>query len=225
MIFFDIDETLLNNSAAERAAADKFYDLHKDVLQEPLDAFIDRWQSLTECNFQRYLSGELSFQGQRRERLRQVFANRRSISDAEADTIFDVYLRFYESSWQLFADVEDCLDDMSDFHLGIISNGDAFQQRQKLEALGISDRFATVVISGDVGMTKPASEIFHLACEKAGSKPSECWHIGDDLKADVKGSLAAGMNAVWLNRNGKAQSTGITTIKSLAELMGKISAE
>jgi hypothetical protein len=31
MIFFDIDETLMNNAAAERAAAAKFYDLHKNA--------------------------------------------------------------------------------------------------------------------------------------------------------------------------------------------------
>ena len=36
MIFFDIDETLLNNSAAERAAAGKFYDLHKAALRKHL---------------------------------------------------------------------------------------------------------------------------------------------------------------------------------------------
>jgi predicted mannosyl-3-phosphoglycerate phosphatase (HAD superfamily) len=31
LIFFDIDQTLLNNSAAARAAAGKFYALHKNA--------------------------------------------------------------------------------------------------------------------------------------------------------------------------------------------------
>lgn len=222
MIFFDIDETLLDNSMAERAAAGEFYDLHKNMLQEPLEAFIDRWQALTERNFQRYLAGELSFQGQRRERLRQVFANKRSLSNAEADTIFDAYLNFYENSWQLFTDVEDCLNNLSDLHLGIISNGDAIQQRRKLEALGIADRFKTIVISSEVGITKPAPEIFHLACQKAGMRPFECWHIGDNLKADVQGSISAGMRGIWLNRNGLKPQAGIMTIESLADVMDKI---
>ena len=224
MIFFDIDETLLDNSAAERSAAGKFYALHRDVLQEPLETFIDRWQTLTEHNVQRYLAGELSFQGQRRERLRQVFANKRSLSDTEADTIFNAYLNFYESSWQLFADVEDCLNDLSDFHLGIISNGDAFQQRRKLEALGIADRFATVVISGDVGITKPDPDLFQLSCQKAGSNTSGCWYIGDNLRVDVHGSLSAGMKGIWLNRNGLKVDPGIMSVESLAHLKDIIDA-
>ena len=224
MIFFDIDETLLNNSAAERAAAAKFHALHKDVLQEPLEAFIDRWQTLTEHNVQRYLAGELSFQGQRRERLRQVFANKRSLSDAEADTIFDAYLNFYENSWQLFADVEDCLNDLSDFHLGIISNGDAVQQRHKLNSLEIADKFKTIVISGEVGITKPDPDIFQLACQKAGVNPSDCWYIGDNLKVDVYGSLSAGMEGIWLNRNGQKVDPGIISVESLAHLNDTIDA-
>ena len=160
MIFFDIDETLLNNSAAERAAAAKFYDLHKDALQEPVEAFIDSWQTITEHNVQRYLAGELTFQGQRRERLKQVFAGKRILSEAEADAIFETYLHFYEESWILFPDVEDCLNELSRRHLGIISNGDAVQQKQKLNALGIADRFATIVISGEAGLTKPDPAIF-----------------------------------------------------------------
>ncbi|MGD8991708.1 MAG: HAD family hydrolase [Desulfobacterales bacterium] len=222
MIFFDIDETLMNNTAAERAAAAKFYDLHKDVLQTPLEKFIHRWQTLTERNIQRYLAGELSFEGQRRERLRQVFANKRSLSDAEADAIFDAYLHFYENSWILFPDVEDCLNALSGHHLGIISNGDAIQQRQKLHSLGIIDRFSTIVISGEVSITKPAPQIFKMACQKAGSRPSACWHIGDNFKVDVQGSISAGMKGIWLNRDGHKQPTDIPTITSLRDLKDKI---
>jgi putative hydrolase of the HAD superfamily len=216
---------LLNNSAAERAAAGKFYDLHKDVLQEPIGDFVDRWQVITEHNVQRYLAGELTFQGQRRERLRQVFAGKKTLSEAEADTIFETYLHLYENSWILFPDVKDCLNELSGLHLGIISNGDAVQQKQKLKALGIAARFATIVISGEVGLTKPDPAIFHLACEKAGQRPSDCWYIGDNFKVDVQGSLAAGMKAIWLNRNGKAHSSNISTIESLSELGDKLHAD
>ena len=225
MIFFDIDETLLNNSAAERAAAAQFYDLHKDVLQEPVEAFIDRWQTLTEHNIQRYLAGELSFQGQRRARLRQVFASKRSLSDAEADLIFETYLHLYENSWILFPDVEDCLNELNGRQLGIISNGNAAQQKQKLHSLGIIDRFSTIVISGEVGITKPAREMFQLACQKAAMPPSGCWHIGDNFKVDALGSISAGMNAIWLNRNGQKPCSDIPTIKSLSELGDKLHAD
>ena len=77
----------------------------------------------------------------------------------------------------------------------------------------------------DIDETKPDPAIFHLACEKSGQRPSECWYIGDNFKVDVQGSLAAGMMAIWLNRNGKAHSSGITTIESLSELGDKVHAD
>jgi putative hydrolase of the HAD superfamily len=218
MIFFDIDDTLMNNTAAELEAASQFFDLHRNMFQKSRNEFVKHWRAITEINIQRYLSGELTFQGQRRERLRRLFIDKKALSDDEADVIFDTYLGLYENSWTLFADVVDCLNDLNGHPLGIITNGDAFQQKQKLVSLGIADRFSTIVISGEVGMTKPDAKIFHLACRKAGVNPSDCWHIGDDINADVRGSNLAGMKAVWLNRSGNKQLTGITTIESLQDL-------
>jgi putative hydrolase of the HAD superfamily len=222
MIFFDIDETLLNNNAAERNAAQGFYYLHRNNIQASLDDFLERWKILTENNVQRYLAGKLSFQGQRRERLRQLFVNKRSLSDDEADAMFASYLNIYESSWELFPDVKSCLNKLTGYELGIISNGSAIQQRQKLESLGILDRFSTIVISGDVGVSKPDSRIFLIACRQAGVSLSECLHVGDDLKADVLGSISAGLNGIWINRYGQTHQSGIPSIRSLKGLKGYI---
>jgi putative hydrolase of the HAD superfamily len=212
MIFFDIDDTLMNNTAAMRDATVLFYNLHENIIQESLDKFQDRWRTLAEHYVHRYLTGELSFQDQRRERLRQLFANKRILSDVEADTMYNSYLTFYENSWKLFPEVKDCLNELTGVNLGIISNGDAILQKQKLRSLGIIDNFTTIVISGEVGISKPDSRIFLMACRKAGVSPSECWHVGDDLKVDVQGSISSGINGIWLNRNGQEHYTGITFI-------------
>ena len=219
MIFFDIDDTLLNNTAAERDAAAKFYFLHRETLKEPEDEFIDRWRTTTEHFIQRYISGELSFQGQRRERLRQIFGEKISLSDTEADSMFEAYLGFYESSWQLFPDVTACLAELDGTRLGIISNGNAVQQRKKLSSLEIFEKFATIVISEEVGISKPDPGIFEFACRKAGVTPSDCWHIGDDLRADALGSISAGLKGIWLNRNGSESVTGIPAMTSLDQLI------
>jgi putative hydrolase of the HAD superfamily len=218
MIFFDIDETLMQNGAAERKAAQTLYSYYEAVLQDPLDVFLNNWKRLTEKNVHRYLAGELSFQGQRRERIRQLFEGKLTLSDPEADVVFDSYLRSYESNWKMFPEVLDCLDGWAGVELGIISNGDSIQQRQKLAALDISDRFAVTVISGDTGVSKPDSRIFTAACNEAGVKPSDCWHVGDDLDADFHGSTSAGIKGVWLNRGERDPHAEIPTIGSLLEL-------
>ena len=47
VIFFDIDDTLLSNTAAERKAASIFYTLHNDYLSGSVHDFVDREQGIT----------------------------------------------------------------------------------------------------------------------------------------------------------------------------------
>lgn len=224
MIFFDIDDTLLDNQGAESAAAKDFHYLFRGVFPLSPDEFALNWRIITEKHVQRYLSGELSFQGQRRERLREIFSHNRILSDGEADHLFQKYLSCYEKNWRLFPDVATCFEQLKGVRFGIISNGDSIQQRQKLTVTGIIERFSVVLISGDIGTSKPESKIFLEACRMAGVGPSECWHIGDNLEADFQGSLSAGMKGIWLTRNGLDSIKGASSIKSLLELKNIIGA-
>lgn len=81
-----------------------------------------------------------------------------------------------------------------------------------------------VVISGDIGTSKPDAKIFLEACRMASVSPSECWDIGDNLEADFQGSLSAGMKGIWLTRNGIDSTNGATAIESLSELKNIIGA-
>ncbi|PKN26405.1 MAG: HAD family hydrolase [Deltaproteobacteria bacterium HGW-Deltaproteobacteria-21] len=222
MIFFDIDGTLMDNEAAERAAAVEFHRFHRGVFPESPEEFVDSWRATAEKYVRRYLSGELSFQGQRQERLKELFAHIRHLSDTEADSLFEAYLDCYEKSWSLFSDVESCLERITGFGLGIISNGDSYQQRQKLTALGLIDRFSVITISGEVGVSKPNPQIFLDACRAAGANPADCWHIGDDLETDVHGCISAGIRGIWLNRRGMGSCEGVPMIRSLLELKAVI---
>jgi putative hydrolase of the HAD superfamily len=220
MIFFDIDDTLLDNQGAETSAALEFHQRYAYTLVGSANEFAHRWRMVTEKHVQRYLSGELSFQGQRRERLKEIFSGKHTLSDLEADNLFEKYLEAYERNWRLFPDVLPCLEELGQYKLGIISNGNRSQQTQKLIATGIHDRFELIVISGAVGISKPDPRIFIEACRVAQLSPSESWHIGDNFEADYAGSLSAGMTGIWLNRRGMASIQGVKSIKSLSEAVG-----
>jgi len=222
MIFFDIDDTLLDNRGAERIAAMEFHRLHQEIFPVSPEAFATRWRMATEKHSRRYLLGELSFQGQRRERLKELFAHHHILNDAEADTLFETYLDSYEKNWTLFSDVESCLDQLAGTRLGIISNGQAYQQRLKLIHMGLIARFSTIIISEELGIAKPDPRIFLEACRSAKVSPSNCRHIGDNFNADAQGSLSAGLRGIWLNRRGLDCQEGIPTIRSLSELKGVI---
>lgn len=199
MIFFDIDETLFDNQSAQTFAALKLYHEFQDLhaIYEK-SVFPQKWNQVTEKYVQLYLANKISFQQQRRKRLEEIFL--KNFTKSEADDIFAIYLKFYEENWQLFEDVIPCLNKLSHRKLGIISNGDKYQQRQKLEELNIVDRFDLIVISSDIGISKPNPEIFWHGCKKANENIANCYYVGDNLHTDAKAASEAGLKGIWLNR-------------------------
>lgn len=196
LVLFDIDDTLIDhtNAVATGVAA-----LHAElgVMSEP-SVFRERWVAAMREHFPRYLRGELTYEEQRRARLRQTVDP--SLSDADADDLFQHYFSAYRASWSLFPDVLSCLAALSSHTLGIVSNGNGLEQREKLEWTGIADRFQSVVISGDCGHAKPDTEIFHLACRGAACRRQDAVYVGDLYEIDAVGARAAGLAGVWLDR-------------------------
>jgi HAD superfamily hydrolase (TIGR01509 family) len=58
-----------------------------------------------------------------------------------------------------------------------------------------AELFDTVVLSSDIGMTKPNPDVFALTALKLGVLPEECIMI-DDLLINIEGARQAGMKGV-----------------------------
>ncbi len=86
-----------------------------------------------------------------------------------------------------------------------LSNGNADVHR-----VGIGQHFHASVSAQSLGVAKPDVRIFVAGAQAAGVQPHEVLHIGDDAHADCVGALAAGMQVVWLNREGYPWSHGDT---------------
>ena len=68
---------------------------------------------------------------------------------------------------------------------------------------------------------KPHPSIFEAALTAAGVRADEALMVGDSLKADVEGALAAGLRAVWLRRAGDVPAgvpASVPVIRRLHEL-------
>ncbi len=223
MIFFDIDDTLLAHSEAEKQGARLFLKHFSDFLVYSEEEFCTLWNSMTEKYFSSFLSGKISFTQQRRLRIKEIFQNcSPDLSDEEADLHFGIYLQYYEKSWSLFDDVLPCLNSLKEFPLGIISNGNSEQQITKLKQTQIQDRFTTIIISDEIEIFKPNPEIFFEACKRAKVQPKDCIYVGDQLDIDALGSKAAGMRGIWLNRKRvPAYTLDLEMISSLNDLITK----
>jgi putative hydrolase of the HAD superfamily len=219
LVLFDVDDTLLDDAGASRRAVDALHARLDPSL--PQREFRARWFESSHRHFTRYLAGQVDFEEQRRARVRDALGA--DLSDADADEIFDTYRKVYEQSWLLFPDVLPCLDALGGAHrLGVVSNGNAAQQRLKLSRLGILDRFSCVVLSEDCGWAKPDPRIFARACELGDATPPNVIHVGDRRDIDAFGAVRAGLRAVWLDRRNSEldgqSSPDVTRITTLAHL-------
>lgn len=101
--------------------------------------------------------------------------------------------------------------------LAVVSNWDPALPTLLTE-LGLTEFFAFILPSAEVGVEKPNERIFRLALQRVGLRPEEVVHIGDQYEADVIGARAVGITPILLDRKGNARCQGVICISSLTEL-------
>lgn len=136
-----------------------------------------------------------------------------------SQTFFDeLYTRFAApDAWRVFEDVVPTLDALATrgLTLGVISNWDE-RLRPLSKRLKLAGYFELIVVSREVGASKPSGAIFHQAVRMLGLPPGHVLHVGDSLSMDVRGARAAGLSALRLDRTAGATKAG--QIRSLREL-------
>ncbi len=97
------------------------------------------------------------------------------------------------------------LEIKKNYLLGIISNGLAIKQWEKLIGLGVHHLFNTVVTSEEEGFEKPDQQIFTQAVKKMGLKPEECIMVGDRLDNDIVGAKKSGMLTILIKNDNEGK--------------------
>ncbi|MGJ7912462.1 HAD family hydrolase [Neobacillus sp. LXY-1] len=110
------------------------------------------------------------------------------------------------------------------YKIGLISNWD-LSARDLLKRNGLLPYFDTVVISSEVGVSKPDPGIFYTALKLANATAEESIYVGDNYYDDVITSLNVGIDCVLINRFGQkgieeiAHDSIIFSIKELPPLL------
>ncbi|MFC5216243.1 HAD family hydrolase [Streptomyces coerulescens] len=221
-VLWDVDDTLFDYTGSDRAgmrrhlAAEGLLDAYESVQQA-----LSRWREITDVQWRRFSAGEVSFEGQRWDRVR-VFLGE-ELSDAEADAWFQRYIGHYEAAWALFPDVLPALDALAASHRhAVLSNSSIHVQDRKLRVLGVHDRFEAILCAAELGISKPEAGAFHAACAALGLAPHDVAYVGDHPEIDGRGAADAGLMSVWIDRDGAYTSDddpgGPHRIASLSEL-------
>lgn len=88
-----------------------------------------------------------------------------------------------------------------------------------LDRTGLRELLDGVVTSAEIGTAKPDPALFEAALAVAGARPEHARHVGDSLLEDVEGARRAGIEPVWLRREGGPDApSGVAVIAGLDEL-------
>lgn len=140
--------------------------------------------------------------------------------DAAAREIYQAWAANHH--FTLYDDVVPVLGELTarGYQLGAISNSHRCLTAFR-EHFALADLIGPAVSSFEHGYLKPHASIFREALARAGVEASAAVMVGDSLKADIEGSLAAGLRAVLIRRSGDlpvAPPDGVPVITTLREL-------
>jgi putative hydrolase of the HAD superfamily len=206
-LFFDLDGTLLDDDAGVERSLALVADEVLSRAMPSLDAqaFTETYQRHSRALWE---SGDVFVEDINSLRLtiwRQALTSFGSDHEALAVAARDAYARFRLEKPEAFADALPVLSAVhGHYPLGLITNGWRDSQRAKLAHVGLTQFFDVIVTSEEYGSTKPNPGIFEHAAKLLKADLSTSWYIGDSLANDIKGSQAAGMTSVWINRPGRA---------------------
>ena len=200
--FFDLDNTLWNQREDLTISAKRLY---REVRQNHNNlSFASQIFAQTLLkNHNKYWSlfknGEISAAEQKFLRISATFKFFQ-LKETNLQMWVKKFLKFSVEDTTLFKNVRQTLKYLSNrYYLGVITDGFADIQKEKLRVSKIKSFFTYFIFSEEVGTFKPDIRVFNAAIKAAGIEPNEILYIGDCLPSDMVGAKAAGIKFIWFN--------------------------
>jgi len=130
-----------------------------------------------------------------------------------------LYDRFRRpNAWRVHDDVLPTLAALKakKIRLAVVSNWDD-RLPPLLKALDLERWFEVSAISFQLNAPKPDPRLFRHAAEQLELEPRHLLHVGDSEREDLQGALAAGFQALLLDRAGPSGEGRITKLTDLLE--------
>jgi FMN hydrolase / 5-amino-6-(5-phospho-D-ribitylamino)uracil phosphatase len=216
-ICFDLDNTLWDVWPVIRRAEQAMYELLAQRYPRVVAAHtVESMREARERTAAAYPQMRHDFTFLRMQTLRD-HAREFGYGEAMVEEAFDAFIRA-RNDVELYEDVLAGLDSLRvHYRLFTASNGNA-----DLATIGLAHYFERSIAARQVGALKPDPVIFHKVVEGTGLALAEVAYVGDDPQLDVVGARRAGMQPVWINRDGSLWPDALEppdfTVRTLHEL-------
>ncbi len=198
VLLWDIDATLLDFLAAEKAAIR--FGFQKFGLGECTDEMISRYSKINKRYWEMLERGEMSKPEILVKRFQEFFISEgiETHCEKEFNSTYQVSLGdticFHDNGYELVKKLK------GSYRQYAVTNGTFTAQERKLRNSGLGELMEDAFISDLIGFEKPSKEFFDHVLGKIGPyQKDEIMIIGDSLSSDIQGGNNAGIVCCWYN--------------------------
>lgn len=218
-ILLDLDDTILDFKASERASIIKLMEyLNVKVTEDR----INKYHEIDNLYWQRYEKKEITKDVIFKERFKVFFEDYCLCKFDDYENINDIYFSYLTTNVYLIPSSIEFLEKIKEhFKVYVITNGVKFVQEKRIELSSLKKYFDKIYISEEIGLQKPDKNFFLYVLNDTKSNKENTIVIGDSLTSDITGANNTGLKSIWFNPTEK-NCFGISptyTVKNYQEIL------
>ena len=198
-ILLDIDDTILDWSLCSH---DSMMKAAEELNIKLPDNFFSIFDRINPTIWHRLEKKEIDFDYLIKNRFRIIFEEANVIGNPnQFESTFRKYLL---DSAIMVEGTKEILEYLySKYYIFATTNSTLYQQLRRLSKDGLIDYFNDLLVSEEIGHSKPTKEYYDGVFKRIGFKKEEVIAIGDSLTSDIKGAIDYGIPCIWFNKHKK----------------------
>jgi 2-haloacid dehalogenase len=219
-LLFDLDNTLLDYDLAEDAALKATFNNYTD----DLDNLKSIYNEINSGYWRAFEENRIALADLKISRFHDLIQATPSLHHLNAHECSESYLDHLSEQVHQIPGAMEILELLHPrYEMCLITNGIARVQHSRISKSGFDKYFKEVIISEEIGFSKPDPAFFQYALNKIGNpNPDKVLVIGDNLHSDIFGGMNVGLAGCWYNHKKSNTTSDILptyTISQLSELI------
>lgn len=226
-MLIDLDDTIVTSEVNRKVCWETVNSEFKPVFPnvEQITRYASERMKWFWSDPERHRMWRFDLRGARSVVLKEAFLKFGKYNSILAESISDRFSELKDMRTKLFPGAIETLESLRDMNikLALVTNGNAYRQRAKVEQFKLEELFDFIFIEGEQGYGKPMEKAYLEPLKKLGARPVESWMAGDKLDWEVEVPQRLGMKSVWVNSRGEPfPDNGLkpfVTLKTFSDIM------